>query len=306
MAMVYVTHDLAVVARMADRIVVMYAGPRSSRTAPAAEVIERPRHPYTRALVAAIPDFRHSAPLRGIPGVSVGVGEWPAGCALRAALRARGRALRRGAAGARRRRARPRRPLLRWTTRSTSPSALTSTLRARPAAAATAPLLEVTELEAALSLEPLGRAPPWSTCRSRSSRGGASRSWASRAAARPRSAAASPASTCRPAARSCSRARLVADAARSARSRCGGGSRSCSRTRSSRSTRASRCAARSCGRCACSGACSRARGRARGRRAARARAAAHAPGASASRSSSPAASGSGSRSPAPWPRSPTC
>jgi peptide/nickel transport system ATP-binding protein len=81
MAMVYVSHDLAVVARMADRIVVMYAG-RVVENAPAADVIERPRHPYTRALVAAIPDFRHPRSLQGIPGVSVGVGEWPKGCAF--------------------------------------------------------------------------------------------------------------------------------------------------------------------------------------------------------------------------------
>src|SRR5207244_2654242 len=81
MAMVYVSHDLAVVARMADRIVVMYAG-RVVEDGPAAAVIERPRHPYTRALVAAIPDFRHPRSLRGIRGVSVGVGEWPAGCAF--------------------------------------------------------------------------------------------------------------------------------------------------------------------------------------------------------------------------------
>ena len=81
MAMVYVSHDLAVVARMADRIVVMYAG-RVVEDAAAADVIERPRHPYTRALVEAIPDVRHPRSLRGIPGVSVGVGEWPAGCSF--------------------------------------------------------------------------------------------------------------------------------------------------------------------------------------------------------------------------------
>jgi peptide/nickel transport system ATP-binding protein len=81
MAMVYVSHDLAVVARMADRIVVMYAG-RVVEHGPADEVIERPRHPYTRALVSAIPDVRRPRSLRGIPGVSVGVGEWPSGCAF--------------------------------------------------------------------------------------------------------------------------------------------------------------------------------------------------------------------------------
>ncbi len=81
MAMVYVTHDLAVVSQMADRIVVMYAG-RIVENGPAAEVIERPRHPYTRALVGAIPDFKNPRALRGITGVSVGVGEWPGGCAF--------------------------------------------------------------------------------------------------------------------------------------------------------------------------------------------------------------------------------
>jgi peptide/nickel transport system ATP-binding protein len=81
MAMVYVSHDLAVVARMADRIVVMYAG-RVVEHGPVDEVIGRPRHPYTRALVGAIPDFRRPRALQGIPGVAVGVGEWPAGCSF--------------------------------------------------------------------------------------------------------------------------------------------------------------------------------------------------------------------------------
>jgi peptide/nickel transport system ATP-binding protein len=79
--MIYVSHDLAVVAGMADRIVVMYAG-RVVESGPAAEVIEHPKHPYTRALVSAIPDLRRPRSLRGIPGVCVGVGEWPTGCAF--------------------------------------------------------------------------------------------------------------------------------------------------------------------------------------------------------------------------------
>ena len=147
MAMVYVSHDLAVVARMADRIVVMYAG-RVVENAPAADVIERPRHPYTRALVEAIPDFRHPRSLRGIPGVSVGVGEWPAGLRLRAALRARGRALRRGRAGARRRRAGARGALLPHARDRGRPSALRARCaRGRPIPRPP-PLLEVSELEA--------------------------------------------------------------------------------------------------------------------------------------------------------------
>jgi peptide/nickel transport system ATP-binding protein len=81
LAMVYVTHDLAVVGAIADRIAVMYAG-RVVELGPAAELLSRPRHPYTRALVASIPD--HAAPrrLRGIEGVAVGVGERPEGCAF--------------------------------------------------------------------------------------------------------------------------------------------------------------------------------------------------------------------------------
>jgi peptide/nickel transport system ATP-binding protein len=79
MSMVYVTHDLAVVGKMADRILVMYAG-RVLEHGPTTEVLRRPRHPYTRALVAAIPDFRHPRTLQGIAGVSLGIGEWVAGC----------------------------------------------------------------------------------------------------------------------------------------------------------------------------------------------------------------------------------
>jgi len=81
MAMVFVSHDLAVIARMADRVLVMYAG-RVLEHGPAEEVIDHPRHPYTQALVAAIPDVHAPRTLRGIPGVSVGVGEWPEGCAF--------------------------------------------------------------------------------------------------------------------------------------------------------------------------------------------------------------------------------
>jgi peptide/nickel transport system ATP-binding protein len=79
MAMVYVSHDLAVVARMADRILVMYAG-RVLEAGPTSTVLEHPRHPYTQALVSAIPDVRQPRALRGIGGVSVGVGDWPPGC----------------------------------------------------------------------------------------------------------------------------------------------------------------------------------------------------------------------------------
>jgi peptide/nickel transport system ATP-binding protein len=81
LAMAYVTHDLAVVAQIADRIAVMYAG-RIVEQGPAREVLRRPRHPYTRGLLTSIPDHLRPAVLEAMPGVAVGVGERPDGCAF--------------------------------------------------------------------------------------------------------------------------------------------------------------------------------------------------------------------------------
>ena len=81
LAIVYVSHDLAVVASIADRIAVMYAG-RIVEEGQAIEVLTRPRHPYTRGLVSSIPDHATPRRLRGMPGVAVGVGERPPGCAF--------------------------------------------------------------------------------------------------------------------------------------------------------------------------------------------------------------------------------
>jgi peptide/nickel transport system ATP-binding protein len=81
LAVLYVTHDLAVVATIADRIAVMYAG-RIVEEGPAAELLSHPRHPYTRGLVASIPDHLVPRHLVGIAGVAVGVGERPGGCAF--------------------------------------------------------------------------------------------------------------------------------------------------------------------------------------------------------------------------------
>jgi oligopeptide transport system ATP-binding protein len=60
MAVILTTHDLALVAGMADRVVVMYAG-RVFETAPADELFRSPRNPYTRALLRSIPDLSRSA-----------------------------------------------------------------------------------------------------------------------------------------------------------------------------------------------------------------------------------------------------
>jgi peptide/nickel transport system ATP-binding protein len=78
-SMVYVAHDLAVVAQIATRIAVMYAG-RIVEEGPAAAILRRPRHPYTRGLLTSIPDHLRPRVLEPMPGVAVGVGERPPGC----------------------------------------------------------------------------------------------------------------------------------------------------------------------------------------------------------------------------------
>ena len=81
LAVVYVSHDLAVVASIADRIAVMYAG-RVVEEGPAEQVLARPRHPYTWGLLSSIPDPAAPRRLRGMGGIAVGVGERPVGCAF--------------------------------------------------------------------------------------------------------------------------------------------------------------------------------------------------------------------------------
>ena len=80
-SMVYVSHDLAAVAQVADRIAVMYAG-RVVEEAPAAELLRRPQHPYTRGLIASVPSHVTPRRLQAMPGVAVGVRERPTGCAF--------------------------------------------------------------------------------------------------------------------------------------------------------------------------------------------------------------------------------
>jgi peptide/nickel transport system ATP-binding protein len=81
LAIVYVSHNLAVIGELADEVAVMYAG-RLVETGPTSAVLGRPRHPYTRGLVSSIPDFLEPQQLRGIAGVGVRIGEWPRGCSF--------------------------------------------------------------------------------------------------------------------------------------------------------------------------------------------------------------------------------
>jgi peptide/nickel transport system ATP-binding protein len=78
-AALYVTHDLAVVANIADRVAVMYAG-RIIELGPREEMFSRPAHPYTRALLDAIPHLSQARALTGIPGKTPAPGRRPRGC----------------------------------------------------------------------------------------------------------------------------------------------------------------------------------------------------------------------------------
>ncbi|HVG88257.1 MAG TPA: ABC transporter ATP-binding protein [Gaiellales bacterium] len=78
-AALYVTHDLAVVASLADRVAVMYAG-RIVETGPTKQLFDSAAHPYTRRLTAAIPRLAGSRHLVGIPGHAPAPGHRPQGC----------------------------------------------------------------------------------------------------------------------------------------------------------------------------------------------------------------------------------
>jgi peptide/nickel transport system ATP-binding protein len=78
-AALYVTHDLAVVATLATRVAVMYAG-RVVEVGPADELFHASAHPYTRRLIGAIPHISGRRQLAGIPGRAPSPGSRPAGC----------------------------------------------------------------------------------------------------------------------------------------------------------------------------------------------------------------------------------
>ncbi|HET6739639.1 MAG TPA: oligopeptide/dipeptide ABC transporter ATP-binding protein, partial [Kribbella sp.] len=83
MSLMLITHDMGVVAGMADDILVMYAG-RVVEQGPADDVFERPAHPYTRALLDSICTAdRKGLPLRVISGQPPDLGNLPSGCAFR-------------------------------------------------------------------------------------------------------------------------------------------------------------------------------------------------------------------------------
>ena len=147
MALVLISHDLGVVAGLADRILVMYAG-RIVESAAAAELFRHARHPYTAELLKCIPELVRSAPraLADSRGAAAAARRAARGLRVRAALSARRCALsdraaaargarRRGAGGRRRRSA------------ACAPSGLPLSAAAMSAVtSATDALLQVTDL----------------------------------------------------------------------------------------------------------------------------------------------------------------
>jgi oligopeptide/dipeptide ABC transporter ATP-binding protein len=84
MAILFITHDFGVVARMCDRVAVMYAG-KIVETGPVREVFNNPSHPYTQALIASVPKLkRPEARLHTIEGQPPVLTDLPEGCRFEA------------------------------------------------------------------------------------------------------------------------------------------------------------------------------------------------------------------------------
>jgi oligopeptide/dipeptide ABC transporter ATP-binding protein len=81
LALLLITHDLGIVAEMADRVAVMYAG-RLVEEAPVDQLFSDPRHPYTRGLMGSMPGGTPGGRLKAIQGSVPALGNLPAGCAF--------------------------------------------------------------------------------------------------------------------------------------------------------------------------------------------------------------------------------
>ncbi|MBC7573195.1 MAG: ABC transporter ATP-binding protein [Herminiimonas sp.] len=82
-ALIWITHDLSVIAGLADTVCVMYAG-RIVESGSVQQVLDAPRHPYTFGLIASAPSRNlRGQPLRQIPGMTPSLLNLPSGCAFR-------------------------------------------------------------------------------------------------------------------------------------------------------------------------------------------------------------------------------
>ena len=80
-ALIFVTHNLGIVAKMCDNVAVMYAG-KIVEMQSVRGLFYRPRHPYTKALLDSIPKLGVKEPLYGIPGQPPDLSDLPAGCSF--------------------------------------------------------------------------------------------------------------------------------------------------------------------------------------------------------------------------------
>ena len=83
MGVIFITHDLGVIAQVADEVAVMYLG-RIVEKGPVNEILKNPKHPYTKGLLEALPDINNlDAPLKPIPGNIPSPLDRPTACVFR-------------------------------------------------------------------------------------------------------------------------------------------------------------------------------------------------------------------------------
>jgi len=78
-ALIFVTHNLGIVAKMCDKVAVMYAG-KIVELSPVRELFNDPKHPYTKALMGSMPKIGSKEPLYAIPGQPPNLANLPSGC----------------------------------------------------------------------------------------------------------------------------------------------------------------------------------------------------------------------------------
>ena len=79
--LIFVTHDLGIVAKMCDDVIVMYAG-RAVEQGPVRDIFTKPHHPYADALIRSVPKLGSKEPLFRIEGQPPDLADLPAGCAF--------------------------------------------------------------------------------------------------------------------------------------------------------------------------------------------------------------------------------
>jgi oligopeptide/dipeptide ABC transporter ATP-binding protein len=79
MSVIWISHDLSLVGRLADRVAVMYAG-EIVELAPAGELFKTPQHPYTAGLIRSGTRLPYGQPFGFVPGTVTEPGHWPTGC----------------------------------------------------------------------------------------------------------------------------------------------------------------------------------------------------------------------------------